>query len=191
MSGKDISDQEPADASNMSDSMSDNMSDAGNSSNDNFFDADDRLVEMEAKLRAAQTEVLKSHAEVENFRKRLQRDAEQQLRYANIPLIRDMLDVIDNLKRATDVATNESGNSPALLEGVKMVTQQLVNILAKFGCKPIESVGKPFDPNFHEAITQMSSTDVPAGSVLQEVAVGYLLHDRVIRPSQVIVSTGA
>ncbi len=158
---------------------------------DQYFADDARVAELERKLKEAETEVLKSHAEVENFRKRLQRDAEQQLRYANMPLVRDILDVIDNLKRATDAASGDQASPSALLDGVKMVTQQLANVLTKFACKPIESVGKPFDPNFHEAITQMPSATVPAGSVVQEVAVGYLLHDRVIRPSQVIVSTGS
>ena len=157
---------------------------------DPFFSAEDRIAELEGKIKIAETEVLKSHAEAENFRKRLLRDSEQQLRYANLPLVRDILDVIDNLKRATEAASNESGNSSALLNGVEMVTQQLANTLAKFACKPIESVGQPFDPNIHEAIAQMPSDEVPAGHVLQEVAVGYMLHDRVIRPSQVIVSTG-
>jgi molecular chaperone GrpE len=166
------------------------VTDDSNAGADDFFNTDQRLVALEAKLKAAETEVLKSHAEVENFRKRLQRDAEQQLRYANVPLIRDLLDVIDNLKRAREAGANDTGNGSALLEGVQMVTQQLTNVLNKFACKPIESQGKPFDPNFHEAIAQMPSAEVPAGCVLQEVAVGYVLHDRVIRPSQVIVSTG-
>lgn len=166
------------------------ITDDSNAGTDEFFNADDRIAELTEKLKAAETEVLKSHAEVENFRKRLQRDADQQLRYANLPLVRDILDVIDNLKRATDAASSESGNAVALLEGVQMVTQQLQNVLTKYACKPIESVGKPFDPNIHAAITQMPSDEVPAGSVVQEVAVGYMLHDRVIRPSQVIVSTG-
>lgn len=167
-----------------------NEVDDSNAGTDEYFNAEERIAELSEKLKAAETEVLKSHAEVENFRKRLQRDADQQLRYANLPLVRDILDVVDNLKRATEAASGESGNSAALLDGVKMVTQQLQNVLAKYACKPIESVGKPFDPNIHEAITQMPSDEVPAGSVLQEVAVGYLLHDRVVRPSQVIVSTG-
>lgn len=156
-----------------------------------FISAEDRIAELEGKIKIAETEVLKSHAEAENFRKRLQRDSEQQLRYANLPLVRDILDVVDNLKRAAEAAAgNEAGNSSALLDGVQMVTQQLTNILTRYACKPIQSVGQPFDPNFHEAIAQMPSDEVPAGHVLQEVAVGYLLHDRVIRPSQVIVSTG-
>lgn len=166
------------------------VTDDSNAGADAFFNTDQRILELETKLKAAETEVLKSHAEAENFRKRLQRDSEQQLRYANAPLIRDLLDVIDNLNRAREVAATDTGNSSALLEGVHMVIQQLTGVLNKFACKPIESVGKPFDPNFHEAIAQMPSADVPTGCVLQEVAVGYVLHDRVIRPSQVIVSSG-
>lgn len=142
-------------SNNSGNDMSDNPNDqdAANdileegAGSDSFFDTEVQVAELEARLKAAQTEVLKSHAEAENFRKRLQRDADQQLRYANTPLIRDMLDVIDNLKRATDAASNDTSNSGALLEGVQMVTQQLFNILTKFACKPIESVGKPFDPN--------------------------------------------
>ena len=189
MSRSDFSDQEQS-SHHKESADAQSSSEDGGSEADQFFSTDDRIAELEGKIKIAETEVLKSHAEAENFRKRLQRDAEQQLRYANMPLVRDMLDVIDNLKRATDAATSETGNSTALLDGVQMVTQQLANILAKFACKPIESVGQPFDPNIHEAIAQMPSADVPAGHVLQEVAVGYLLHDRVIRPSQVIVSTG-
>lgn len=183
--------QEPNDPTqNASSSPVDSVSDEHSAGSDDFFGAEEQILEMARKLKAAETEVLKSHAEAENFRKRLQRDSEQQLRYSNMPLVRDILDVVDNLKRATDAAMGESGNSTALLSGVQMVTQQLINILNKFACQPIESIGKPFDPNFHEAIAQMPSPDVPAGSVMQEVAVGYMLHDRVIRPAQVIVSTG-
>jgi molecular chaperone GrpE len=187
MSHPESADQEP---NNVFDSAATpEVTDDSNAGVDGYFDADERLQEMAEKLQAAQTEVLKSHAEAENFRKRLQRDAEQQLRYANMPLVRDMLDVVDNLKRATETAIGEAAGT-ALHNGVQMVTQQLLGILAKYACKPIESVGKPFDPNFHEAISQMPSAEVPAGSVLQEVAVGYTLHDRVVRPAAVIVSTG-
>jgi molecular chaperone GrpE len=189
MSRSEFSDHEQPNQRKQAADATDNSAEA-DAGDDQFFSSDDRIAELEGKIKIAETEVLKSHAEAENFRKRLQRDAEQQLRYANMPLVRDMLDVIDNLKRATEAATNESGNSSALLDGVQMVTQQLANILTKFACKPIESVGQPFDPNIHEAIAQMPSGEVPAGHVLQEVAVGYMLHDRVIRPSQVIVSTG-
>ena len=146
--------------------------------------------ELRRRLDEAEREVLRSRAELENARKRLQRDAEQQVRYANLPLVRDLLDVIDNLNRAVGAAENESGNSQVLSDGVKLVARQFTDVLAKYACKPIESVGKTFDPNIHEAIAQMPSPSVPTGCVAQEVAIGYTLHERVIRPSQVIVSSG-
>lgn len=149
---------------------------------------------LEQQLAEAQRNVLLAQAEMENFRKRMQRDADQALKYANLPLVRDLLDVIDNLNRATESAKNDtagSESSQALISGVAMVSQQFAGVLAKYGCKPIETAGKQFDPNVHQAISQMPSAEVAAGMVAQEVAVGYMLHDRVVRPSCVIVSTGA
>lgn len=153
-------------------------------------EGDNTLSDLQKRLQAAEREALLSRAELENSRKRLQRDAEQQLRFANLPLVRDMLDAIDNLNRATEAARSDSSSSQVLLDGIKLVSQQMSGVLAKYACKPIESLGKPFDPNLHEAISQTPSPNYAAGCVAQEVAVGYTLHERVIRPSQVIVSTG-
>ncbi len=144
-----------------------------------------------SKLQECEREVLRARAELENFRKRMQRDAEQQLKYANVPLVRDLIEVVDNLNRAMSAAEQDATNATALRDGVGMVQNQLAAVLGKYGCKPIESVGKEFDPNIHEAIAQVPSPEFAAGLVAQEVAVGYLLHDRVVRPSSVIVSTGA
>ena len=144
------------------------------------------------RVAEAERRVLMAQAEMENFRKRMQRESDQALKYANLPLVRDLLDVIDNLKRATDSAKVDvegSEASKALLSGVELVSQQFSSVLAKYGCQPIEAAGVPFDPNVHQAISQAVS-DQPAGYVAQEVAVGYRLHDRVVRPSCVIVSTG-
>ena len=138
----------------------------------------------------AERQVLRAHAELENFRKRMQRDSDQQLKYANLPLLRDLLEVVDNINRALEAARSDADNPEALLAGVEMIREQLLGVLAKFGCKPVQAVGSEFDPNIHEAIAQMASGEHAAGAVAQEVAVGYLLHDRVIRPSSVIVSTG-
>lgn len=143
------------------------------------------------KLRVAEAEVLRSRAEMENYRKRMQRDADQQLKFANVPIVRDLVDVIDNLNRAIEAARADETNAKALIDGVQMVMQQFNDALAKHGCKPIQAVGTTFDPNIHQAIAQMPSQEVPAGTVAMEVAVGYMLHDRVIRPAQVIVSTGS
>ncbi|MDX1929790.1 MAG: nucleotide exchange factor GrpE [Pirellulaceae bacterium] len=153
--------------------------------------ADETTTILLDKLKVAEAEVLRSRAEMENYRKRMQRDADQQLKFANVPIVRDLLDVIDNLNRAIEAARGDETNTKALIDGVQMVSQQFNDALAKHGCKPIQAVGTAFDPNFHQAIAQTPSQDVPAGTVAMEVAVGYMLHDRVIRPAQVIVSTGS
>lgn len=133
---------------------------------------------------------LKAQAELENFRKRLLRDTEQQLKFASINLVRDLLDVVDNLQRANDAAS-KAGEASSLLEGVQMVQQQLVGVLGKYNCQPISAVGQPFDPNVHQAIAQQPSTEFASGVVMMETSVGYTLHDRVVRPSMVVVSTGS
>ena len=105
---------------------------------------------VEQRLAEAERNVLMAQAEMENFRKRMQRESDQLLKYANLPLVRDLLDIIDNLNRASDSAKSEaaksdaskSETSQALLAGVAMVTQQFTTVLAKYGCKPIESTGK-------------------------------------------------
>jgi len=132
---------------------------------------------------------LKAQAELENFRKRLLRDTEQQLKYAVVPFVRDLLEVVDNLNRATDAAT-ASGSTDSLVSGVKLVQSQLATVLGKYDCRPIVSVGQTFNPYHHQAISQMPSAEYAAGIVMHETSVGYILYDRVIRPSMVIVSTG-
>ncbi len=146
---------------------------------------------VESQLAEAKREVLRTRAEMENFRKRLQRESEQQLKYANVPLVRDLLEVIDNLHRAITAAGEDESKVEALRDGVVMVNKQLLSVLEKYACKPIEALGKPFDPHVHEALAQAPSEDFEQGEVMQEVTQGYLLHDRVVRPSTVIVSTGS
>jgi len=132
---------------------------------------------------------LRAQAELENFRRRMLRDVESQLKFAAMPLVHDLLDVVDNLHRATD-ATAEGAGAEGVIAGVRMVQQQLATVLAKHHCRPIESLGQPFDPNIHQAIAQHPSNEYPAGTVMMETSIGFLMHDRVIRPSMVIVSTG-
>ena len=105
-----------------------------------------------------------------------------------MPLLRDLLPVVDNIQRAIAAAEQAHGGG-SLLEGVKLVAQALEAGLAKHDCKRIEAQGQPFDPAVHEAISQQPSADVPPGTVLFVAQDGYTLHDRVVRPAQVIVST--
>lgn len=154
------------------------------------LDAGDDDTSLRERLSAAEQEVLRGRAEMENFRKRMQRDADMQLKFSTVPIVRDLLDVIDNLNRAVEAARGDKTHSKALLDGVQMVSQQFTEVLAKHGCKSIHAVGTDFDPNIHQAIAQVPSEEHASGKVAQEVAVGFMLHDRVIRPAQVIVSTG-
>ena len=126
-------------------------------------------------------------AEFENFRKRQQREAEQSAKYSALPVIRDILPGLDNLRRSLEAA-QKGGKLDDLTKGVEMTLKQFEEILGRNDAKAIPSVGQPFDPNLHEAITQMPSADHPPMTVLMEVERGYVLHDRVVRPSKVIVS---
>ncbi|MCY2993780.1 MAG: nucleotide exchange factor GrpE [Planctomycetota bacterium] len=138
---------------------------------------------------AAQDRELRAHAELENFRKRMYRQMEDERKYAASPLACDLLPVVDNLERAIQAA-NKTGNAAGLLEGVQLVTQQFQRVLETHHCKRIAAKGQPFDPGLHQAISQQPSDQQPAGTVLEEAQFGYQLHDRVIRPSLVLVSSG-
>lgn len=150
---------------------------------------DQKVADLEQQVHEANDRALRSHAELENFRKRSQRELVDERRYAVVPFARDLLAVVDNLERAIEVA-EKSPDGSALLDGVKLVADQLESVLQSHQCVRIETVGTPFDPNFHQAIAQEPSDEHPAGVITRETQAGYKLHDRVIRPAQVFVSTG-
>lgn len=150
---------------------------------------DDELSAAKADLDQAERRVLMAQAELENFRKRMRREMEDERRFASLPLIKDLLGVVDNLQRAIEAA-EQSETGGGLLEGVKMVAGQMESILAKHNCQVIDPLGEEFDPNRHEAISQQPSDEHDPGKVSLVYSRGYLLHDRVVRPAQVIVSTG-
>jgi len=145
--------------------------------------------ELSARVNDAEERVVRAKAELENFRRRMRREMDDQLKFANQGLITELLPVIDNVYRAISAASNDEASS-GLLEGFRMVAQQLASTLKKFHCEPIKAAGEVFDPNKHEAISQMPSDELEKGRVLQAIQEGYMLHDRVIRPSQVIISAG-
>ncbi|MEX0793771.1 MAG: nucleotide exchange factor GrpE [Pirellulaceae bacterium] len=144
--------------------------------------------QLKKQLADAEKRVLIAHADLDNYRKRARREREDDLKYAAVPLLIELLPVIDNLQRAIQ-AVPESEQSSGIVQGVKMVEKQLHDAISRRGVETIQAEGQPFDPNHHEAILQQPSADVPPGTVLQQTQVGYRLHDRVIRPSQVIVSS--
>ena len=149
---------------------------------------DEEMERLRQTAGEADKRVLMAQADAENFRKRMRRDYEDQLKYAAVPVITDVLQVRDNLLRAIDAA----GDMPeiaGLKEGVAMVVKQLDDALVKHGVQKIPAEGELFDPNYHEAISQMPS-DAPEGMIAHVATTGFQMHERVIRPSQVVVSTG-
>lgn len=136
-----------------------------------------------------QNRFLRSQAELDNTRKRHQREIAELRQYAAAPFIQDMLPALDNLKRAVDAAENAE-NVSDLKQGVEMVAKQILDVFAQHQVKAIEAVGQPFDPNLHEALQQMPSEEYPPMTVIQELEQGFILNDRVVRPSKVIVSSG-
>jgi molecular chaperone GrpE len=144
---------------------------------------------LEAELATERDRNLRLRAEIENLRTRSARDLADQIRYASLPLARDLLPVLDNIDRAVEAAQKANETGP-LVDGVKLVRQQLVGALKQHDCEEINALGEPFNPQFHAAILQQPSADVPANHVMMVTQAGYQLHDRVVRPAQVIVSSG-
>ena len=147
-----------------------------------------QIQSLEDELGQMKDRALRLQAELENYQKRVSRDMADQRRYAEIALMRDLLPVLDNMLRAIEAA-EKSGEAPGLLEGFRMVVQQLESVLQQHHCTPIAALHEPFDPNLHAAIYQQPTADFPPNTVVMVASQGYRLHDRVVRPSQVIVST--
>lgn len=141
------------------------------------------------ELDATKSHLLRAQADLDNYRKRVQRELALERQYAALPVLRDLLPVVDNIRRAIEAA-EKSSEAGGLLEGFKMVAQQIETVLVQHDCQPIAAAGEMFDPNLHEAIMQMPSAEHESGAVMQVTQTGYQLHDRVVRPSQVIVSSG-
>jgi molecular chaperone GrpE len=141
------------------------------------------------ELNIAGERLLRLQAEMQNLRNRTSREIADERKYAALPVMRDLLPVVDNIDRAIEAA-EKAGEADNLLAGFRLVKQQLHTVLSRNECVPIEAENATFDPNFHQAILQQPSLDVPAGNVLMVAQPGYKLHERVVRPAQVIVSSG-
>ena len=134
--------------------------------------------------------VLRIHAETENFKKRLEREKEDFVRYSNEKVIKELLPVVDNLERAVAHA-RESGETGGFLEGVEMTLNMFHQALGSVGVSALSSVGETFDPEKHEAVQQIESDDHEPNMVVSEFQKGYMLHKRLIRPAMVVVSSAS
>jgi molecular chaperone GrpE len=143
--------------------------------------------ELQAQINRLQDQLLRGQAELENFRRRSQREADEARKYQSLPVVRDLLPAMDNLERAIQAA-EQTGDVGNLLEGIRMVSQQLADTLKAHAAQLIPAEGQVFDPNLHAALSQVPTSDHPPMTVIQVVESGYLMHDRVVRPAKVIVS---
>lgn len=128
-------------------------------------------------------------AEFENYRKRITKEREELLKYANENLISELLPIVDNFERAFS-EENKNHDLNSFKEGVLLIKKQIVDLLVKRGLKEIDSVGKVLDPNLHHAMMQRNSQEHQEDVIIEELQKGYMLHEKVIRPSQVVVSNG-
>lgn len=161
-------------------------------------DAEDPLKDLEDQLAAVQAEasenrdrMLRMAAELDNFKKRSARELDDLKKYATENLLRQLLTVVDNLERAIASASPDNDNGQSLVDGVALTLAEIMKILEKHHVQPVQALGEPFDPAFHQAMCQEECADQPPNTVVQEFQKGYLIHDRLLRPAMVVVSKAA
>jgi molecular chaperone GrpE len=146
--------------------------------------------QLEEKSQEAQENyhrALRLAAEMENLKKRLDREKADLLQFANESLIKELLPVVDNLELALEHG-RQAETPSSFLEGIELVHQGFLKALARFGVTPLTAVGQPFDPAYHNAVVQEAAPEVPDCTVLQEMQKGYLMHNRLLRPAMVVVA---
>jgi molecular chaperone GrpE len=157
--------------------------------------ADDSIEDLAQKLKSKEQEaqenydrLLRVSAEFENYKKRASREMDEFRKYSNQSLIKEMLSVVDNLELAMNSTDGQKTIDKGLLDGLEMTHKEILKVFEKFKVKPISAKGQPFDPKFHEAVMQEETADFPENTVINELQKGYLIHDRLLRPSMVVVA---
>ena len=151
----------------------------------------DDIFKLNEEIENLKEEKLRTLAEMENLRKRFEKDKIDSIRYGNHNLARDMLTLGDNLTRALDAISSDEKRSESfnnLIDGLKIAQKEFVTILEKHGVKKIESINKKFDHNYHQAVLEVETEEHEEGIVVQEIQSGYTMHDRLLRPTMVGVS---
>ncbi len=155
----------------------------------------ERLEKSEKEYKELEDRLLRLAAEFDNYKKRTAREFQSIIKNANEELISQLVETLDNFQRALDSAsrsnsTKNSNDFDSFHKGVELIYQHFRDILGKEGLKEIKAIGEPFDPHLHEAVMQQESGEFPEGVVIDEISKGYILNDKVIRHSKVIVSKG-
>ena len=148
----------------------------------------DNIVAIQKELEKAKSDVLYLRAEFDNFRKRSIKERSDLIKYGNERVLVEFLNVLDNLDRAMGFEVSKD-NFDNFLRGVELISEEFKNLLGKHNVEEIPSEKLPFDPNYHEALSSEPTSEIPPGYITRVFKKGYRLHDRVIRPAQVIVAT--
>lgn len=152
------------------------------------------LTALKAEAADLRDRLLRAHAEMDNLRKRTEREKADAHKYAVTKFARDIVTVGDNFQRAVDaVPADAADKDPVLksfLDGVTLTGRELLNVLERNGIKRIDPKGEPFNPHYHQAVMEMPSPDVPSGTVTQVFQPGYMIDDRILRPAMVVVAKG-
>ena len=155
---------------------------------------DDIVAALRAEAADLKDKLLRAHAEVENIRKRAEREREETAKYAVTRFARDIVNVGDNFQRAIDAvppgAAEQDAALKSFLDGVTMTERELLNVLERYGIRRVQPVGEPFNPHLHQAVMEIQRSDVPAGTVVQVFQAGFTIEDRVLRPAMVAVAKG-
>lgn len=151
-------------------------------------DADASREKLEADLAEARDQVLRAQAEIQNIRRRAERDVESASKYAIEKFSEALVPVIDNFERALSLMNAENETTRALCEGIELTHRNLLDVLKRFGIAVVDPEGEPFDPSLHEAMSAVENDEVEPNTVVQVVQKGYTLHGRVLRAAMVMVA---
>lgn len=137
-----------------------------------------------------QDRLLRLRAEFDNYKKRAERERSETIQFASAELMRELLNVLDSFELAFRNAAAEKAETAEMLRGLDLVYKQFLDTLARFGLKPIEAKGQPFNPNFHQAVSTVATDEVPENTVVEEMRRGYTLNGKLLRAAMVSVSAG-
>ncbi|EFM12732.1 GrpE protein [Paenibacillus curdlanolyticus YK9] len=147
-----------------------------------------RIAELEQQIEEQQQRYLRAQADFDNFRRRTIKEREELAQYATSKLLTELLPVVDNFDRAINAA-KQNNDFDALSKGVDMISRQFNQVLEQEGLQPMNVIGEPFNPEFHQAVMQESSAEHEEGTILEELQKGYMLKEKVLRPAMVKVSS--
>jgi len=161
-----------------------------NKAGETFADPESRIAELQAELSKYKDAALRATADLDNYRKRVSRERDESIKYANTAFLERLIPILDNFELGLQAARNAPEAAP-IVDGLAMVYKQLQDFLTNSGVEIIDAAGQTFDPNLHEALAQEENHEVPEGKVIRQMRRGYRLRDRLLRPANVVVSKGA